>query len=133
MFGPLTETEAPSRHAGYYRALAVQADRPLRHAGQREWAERLEAEAGNLAAAVRWYLAHDPALLPHAFRVLWPFWFLGDHINEARVWVDELLAAAPVLGSGNSRARPGITNWNSRSGSGRSFNSCSPRSMNSIA
>ena len=47
---------------------------------------------------MRWYLAHDPALLPHAFRVLWPFWFLGDHINEARVWVDELLAAAPVLG-----------------------------------
>jgi len=90
--------EIEGRHAGYYRALAEQADQPLRGAGQGEWLERLEAEAGNLAAAVRWYLAHDPALLPHAFRVLWPFWFLGDHINEARVWVDELLAAAPVLG-----------------------------------
>jgi predicted ATPase len=86
------------RHAGYYRALAEQADRPLRGAGQGEWLEQLEAEAGNLAAAVRWYLAHDPALLPRVFRVLWPFWFLRDHINEARVWVDELLPAAPVLG-----------------------------------
>jgi predicted ATPase len=43
------------RHAGCYRALAEQADRPLR-TGQGEWLERLDAEAGNLAAAVggRW-------------------------------------------------------------------------------
>jgi len=38
------------RHAGYYRVLAERADRPLRSAGQGEWLERLEAEAGNLAA-----------------------------------------------------------------------------------
>jgi len=86
------------RHAGYYRALAEQADRPLRGAGQGEWLDRLEAEAGNLAAAVRWYLAYDPAPLPHLLRVLWSFWYLRDHINEARVWVGELLPAAPVLG-----------------------------------
>ena len=90
--------EIERRHAGYYRALAEQADRPLRGARQGEWLERLEAEAGNLAAAVRWYLGHDPAPLPHVFRVLWPFWFLRDHINEARVWVNELLPTAPVLG-----------------------------------
>jgi hypothetical protein len=30
--------------------VIVQADRPLRGVGQGEWAERLEAEAGNLAA-----------------------------------------------------------------------------------
>jgi hypothetical protein len=34
-------------------------DRPLRGAGRRV-AGALQAEAGNLAAAVRWYLAHDP-------------------------------------------------------------------------
>jgi len=85
------------RHARYYRALAEQADRPLRGAGQGEWLERLEAEAGNLAAAVRWYLAHDPAPLPHLFRVLWSFWFLKDHIGEARGWVGELLPADPSL------------------------------------
>jgi predicted ATPase len=51
--------EVGRRHAGYYRALAEQTDRPLRGPGRSEWLERLQAEAGNLAAAVRWYLAHD--------------------------------------------------------------------------
>ena len=70
------------RHAYYYRALAERADRPLRGTGHGEWLERLEAEAGNLAAAVRWYLDHDTGQLPHLFRVLWLFWFLRDHMRE---------------------------------------------------
>jgi predicted ATPase/class 3 adenylate cyclase len=86
--------EVERRHAEYYRALAVQADRPLRGAGQGEWLERLQAEARNLAAAVRWYLTHDPAPLPHLFRILWPFWYLRDRQAEARPWVDQLLPAA---------------------------------------
>jgi predicted ATPase len=52
--------EIGRRHADHYRALAEQADRPLRAVGQQlrgasqnEWVERLQAEAGNLAAAVR--------------------------------------------------------------------------------
>jgi tetratricopeptide (TPR) repeat protein len=85
------------RHADHYQALAEQADRPLRAAGQHEWLERLQAEAGNLAAAVRWYLAHDPAQLPHMFRVLWLFWSLRDHLAEARAWVDQLMPAADSL------------------------------------
>jgi len=85
------------RHAGYYHALAGQADRPLRGAGQNQWLERLDADAGNLAAAVRWYLAHDPSQLPHMFRVLWPFWSVRDHMAQARVWVDQLLPAAGPL------------------------------------
>jgi predicted ATPase len=85
------------RHAGYFRALAGQADGPLRGAGQNQWLERLEAEAGNLAAAVRWYLAHDPSQLPHMFRVLWPFWSLRDHLAEARAWVDQLVPTAGSL------------------------------------
>ena len=82
------------RHADYYRALAEQADRPLRGAGHSEWLERLQAEADNLAAAVGWYLSHDPAPLPHLFRVLWLFWVLRDHLGQARTWVGQLLPAA---------------------------------------
>jgi predicted ATPase len=89
--------EVQRRHAGHYRALAEQADRPLRGAGQGEWLERLQAEAGNLAAAVRWYLAHDPAPLPHLFRILWPFWSLRDHLGEARSWIEQVLPAAGSL------------------------------------
>ncbi|HEX6756774.1 MAG TPA: DUF4062 domain-containing protein, partial [Mycobacteriales bacterium] len=86
--------EIRRRHAGYYRALADQADLPLRGAGQREWCQRLEVEEGNLAAALRWYLDHDTAPLPHLFRVLWLFWFLRDHLGEARSWVGQLLPTA---------------------------------------
>jgi predicted ATPase len=42
------------RHADHYRMLAERADGPLRGVGQSQWAERLQAEAGNLAAAVEW-------------------------------------------------------------------------------
>jgi len=89
--------EVERRHADYYRALAGQADRPLRGAGHSEWVERLEAEEGNLAAAVRWYLGHDPGPLPNLFRVLWVFWFLRDHLGEAHSWVGQLLPTADSL------------------------------------
>jgi predicted ATPase len=85
------------RHADYYRALAQQADRPLRGAGQNEWLDRLQAEAGNLAAAVRWYLAHDSGPLPHLFRVLWPFWALRDHLPQAHAWIEQLMPTADSL------------------------------------
>ena len=90
--------EIGRRHAGYYRALAERADRPLRGAGHGGLLDRLQAEAGNLAAAVRWYLGNDRAPLPHLFRVLWSFWFLREHMPEARGWVDQLLPAAGSLG-----------------------------------
>ncbi|MEV4620553.1 DUF4062 domain-containing protein [Asanoa sp. NPDC049573] len=85
------------RHAEHYEALARQADRPLRGVGQREWVERLQAEAGNLAVMVRWYLAHDITPLPHLFRVLWPFWSQRDHLAEVRAWVEQLLPAVDSL------------------------------------
>ena len=90
-------TDVARRHAGYYRARAAQADRLLRRAGQVEWAEQLQAEAGNLAAAVRWYLDHDPEPLPHLFRVLWLFWELRDDMAEVRCWAGQLLPTADAL------------------------------------
>jgi len=86
--------EIRRRHADYFRALAEQADRPLRGAGQREWCQRLDDDQGNLAAAVGWYLDNDIGPLPHLFRVLWLFWFLRDHLGEASSWVGQLLPAA---------------------------------------
>jgi len=85
------------RHADYYQALAERADRPLRGAGQAEWMRRLDAEAGNLATAVRWYLDRDPGPLPHLFRVLGLFWLQQDLAREARTWVERLLPAAGTM------------------------------------
>jgi hypothetical protein len=89
--------EVGRRHAGFYRALAERADRPLRSPGETEWLDRLQPEAGNLAAAVRWYLAHDRGPLPHLFRVLWLFWTQEDREREAWPWVEQLLPAADTL------------------------------------
>ena len=85
------------RHADHYRELVEQADRPARRIGQSEFIERLLVEAGNTAAAVRWYLAHDRAPLPHLFRVLALFWALRDPIADPRAWIGELLSDADSL------------------------------------
>ena len=89
--------EIGRQHAGFYRALAEQADRPLRGSGPGVWLERLDAEAANLAAAVRWYLAHDPGPLPHLFRVLWLFWLQRDLEGQAGSWVAQFRHAAGPL------------------------------------
>jgi predicted ATPase len=82
--------EVQHRHANFYRVLADEADRPLRGVNQNDWLNRLQAEAGNLAGAVRWYLSHDLGPLAHLFRILWPFWFLRDHMGEVRSWIEQL-------------------------------------------
>src|SRR5271169_5451290 len=89
--------EVGRRHASCYRALAEQADRPPRGPGRNQWLERLDAEAGNLAAAVRWFLDHDRGPLPHLFRVLWLFWSQRDLEREARPWAEQLLPADGTL------------------------------------
>lgn len=99
-------TEIAGRHAEYYRALADQADRPLRGAGQNKWLKQLQAEGGNLVAAVRWYMAHDRRPLPHLFRVLWLFWAWGDFKDEAQSWVAQLL---PDAGTLDPQARAELT------------------------
>jgi predicted ATPase len=89
--------EVQRRHAEYYRSLVERADQPLRSTPHREWLERLEAEAGNLAAAVRWYLGHDRGRLPHLFRALGLFWELRDRSREARPWVEQTLPGADSM------------------------------------
>ena len=95
--------EVQRRHAEYYVWLAEQADRPLRSLGWRVWAERLQAEAGNLAAAVRWDLDHNPTPVPHMLAAVMPLWvFQDDILSEASSWVERL---APTAESFDALAR----------------------------
>jgi predicted ATPase len=87
------------RHADYYCALADQADRPMRRGDEGGWPDRLQAESGNLAVAIRWYLAHDHTRLPHLFRVLVLFSAPRDTVGDVRSSVAELLPAADSLGA----------------------------------
>ncbi|MGY1603989.1 DUF4062 domain-containing protein [Geodermatophilus sp. SYSU D00815] len=83
------------RHAEYFRAFVVNADWPARAQG--EWADRLQTEEENLRAAVRWFLAHDVAALPHVFRVLWLFWQMRGRMPEGRGWIHEARLRADAL------------------------------------
>jgi predicted ATPase len=89
--------EIQRRYAEYYRSLVERADRPLRSSRQREWLERLESEAANLAATVCWYLDHDQGPLPHLFRTLGLLWVQRDRIREARPWVEQTLPGAESM------------------------------------
>src|SRR5829696_434443 len=86
--GPLGE-----RHAKYYLALAEDAEPELRGARYGAWLGRLEAEHGNLRAALRWFLYRDEAEL--ALRLagaLGEFWYLSGQVSEGRQWLEEALA-----------------------------------------
>ncbi|HEY2505814.1 MAG TPA: DUF4062 domain-containing protein [Streptosporangiaceae bacterium] len=90
--------EVGRRHAEYYRELAQQAGRLVRGTGWNEWADRLDLEAGNISAAVWWFLHHDRRPLPHLFRELLPLWAVkSNDLSEVRSWVDELMPSADSL------------------------------------
>jgi predicted ATPase len=88
------------RHAEYFGALVENADWPAQRQG--EWAERLRIEEENLRVAVRWFLTHDIAPLPHIFRILWLFWQMRGRMPEGRAWIDEVQLRADTL---DDRAR----------------------------
>jgi predicted ATPase len=83
------------RHAEYFGALVENADWPAER--QAEWAERLRVDEENLRIAIRWFLAHDIAPLPHIFRILWLFWQMRGRMPEGRAWIDELRLRADAL------------------------------------
>jgi predicted ATPase len=92
--------DVEQRHAEYFGALVENADWPAQRQG--EWAERLRIEEENLRVAIRWFLAHDIAPLPHIFRILWLFWQMRGRMPEGRAWIDDVQRRADAL---DDRAR----------------------------
>jgi predicted ATPase/DNA-binding SARP family transcriptional activator len=75
------------RHNDYYADLAARAEPFLRGPQQRQWLRRLDAEAGNLRAA----LAGDP--LGIANSLTW-YWFLRGRLSQAHRALTEALRVA---------------------------------------
>ncbi len=90
--GELAETRC--RHAHAYLAFAEDVEPHLWGPDQAAWLERLEAEHGNLRAALRWALEHgDAATAQRTAAAVWRLWDMYGYLGEGRQWLDEALAA----------------------------------------
>ena len=90
----LGEREPAARaHAGYYVALAEQAEPELRRAGQRSWHQRLETELPNLRLAFRWSVqAGDAEYSLRLAGSVWMFWLWQGGLAEGRRWLTDAIA-----------------------------------------
>jgi predicted ATPase len=87
-------------HAGYFLALAEEAELELTGSDQAEWLERLEVEHDNMRTALRWSLeGEDPGLGLGLASALAHFWLVRGFWSEGRGWLEEVLA-------GNAGTRP---------------------------
>jgi predicted ATPase len=85
--------QAHDRHAAYFTALAKPAETELRGEGQLAWLNRLEADAGNLSAALSWLMDQDR--LDQAITFIWTtwrFWFLRGRLGEVARHREKFLA-----------------------------------------
>jgi predicted ATPase/DNA-binding XRE family transcriptional regulator len=92
------------RHAGFYLRLAEEEERASRGPLQRAWLDRLEAEHDNLRTALEWSLAsqNDTELGLQLTGALSHFWYVRDHHNESRMWLERALK---IGGGAAARAR----------------------------
>ena len=97
------------RHRDWCVQLAERAEPEVWGAGgnQVAWLGRLEAEHGNLRAALDWCRERDPdAGLDLAGR-LWQFWRIRGHVAEGRRRLETLLARSAGLGTAAAKAMLG--------------------------
>ncbi len=86
------------RHAGYYLALAEQAEPEIWGPQQQVWLERLEREHDNFRAALAWSLEHEQ--VETAVRLagaLEGFWEARGHVSEGRRWLGEGLGKKRMI------------------------------------
>jgi predicted ATPase/DNA-binding SARP family transcriptional activator len=86
-----------ARHGAYYRRMAQEAYEGLRGAGGPMWRDRLTSEAGNLRAALDWFIATGDAdaALTLAAGMAWLWWINTDFAEGARWLGDALVANGP--------------------------------------
>jgi len=101
--------EARRQHAEFYLGLAERAAQGLRGADQELWLSRLEAEHGNLLAALRgasggasW--RQDPGTALRMAAALASFWYLHGHLRLGREMLRQVLAEPPAPDLASVRA-----------------------------
>jgi len=93
------ETDAVAgRHAGYYLALAEQAEPELLGPQQGAWFARLEADLDNFRAVLDWSLAHQqPEVIVRLAAPALMFLWVRGLLSEGRRWVDAALEHRHLL------------------------------------
>jgi DNA-binding CsgD family transcriptional regulator/tetratricopeptide (TPR) repeat protein len=80
-------------HSTYFLAFAEAIDRLVWTPQYQHWMERLEAEAGNLEAALSWAdEAGESALGLRLATALWLFWQTRGRVATGRDWLERMLA-----------------------------------------
>jgi predicted ATPase/DNA-binding CsgD family transcriptional regulator len=93
------------RHAGYYLALAEEAEPELKREQQVAWLERLERERDNLRLAMRWLLGRgEPEEAARLGWALWLFWGIRAHFAEGRRWMEQALSGSAMTASARAKA-----------------------------
>ena len=104
--GPAAAGGARMAHRDYYLALAEAAAPQLRAADQATWLDWLDAELGNLRAAIAVSLTEaDPEPGLRLTASLWVFWMVRGHAIEAAGALRALLDAPAAQGTALPRAR----------------------------
>jgi predicted ATPase/DNA-binding SARP family transcriptional activator/DNA-binding CsgD family transcriptional regulator len=86
--------EVRREHAGFFLALAEEAEPGLWGPEDAEWLERLEAEHDNLRAVLSWDLEKEGAddLGLRLAGALWLFWEARGYYGEGHSWLEQVLA-----------------------------------------
>ncbi|MDQ4004161.1 MAG: LuxR C-terminal-related transcriptional regulator [Actinomycetota bacterium] len=85
------EGQVRTRHAAFFAALGTQSEAGLFGSEAGAWGRRLEADHGNLRAALAWGEQHDPELMLRLAGALWRFWWV--HLTEGQAWLERALMA----------------------------------------
>jgi predicted ATPase/DNA-binding CsgD family transcriptional regulator len=104
--GPAAAESARTAHRDYYLALAEQASPHLRAADQAEWLDRLDAELGNLRAALAFSLIQpDPEPGLRLATALWLYWRIRGRTAEGAEVLRTLLDTPAAQDATLLRAR----------------------------
>jgi predicted ATPase/DNA-binding XRE family transcriptional regulator len=101
------ETATRQRHFDYYCSLVETAEPHLKSSGRDGWLDRLEAENGNLRAALGWGQGQTGScepMLQLAGALYW-FWYHRGYQSEGRAWLNNPLERADNSVASSVRAR----------------------------
>ncbi len=94
------------RHLHYVLDLAEQAAPHFTGAEERRWIARLDAEHGNLRAALEWATEQQAGdLAARICAAIWRFWHTRGYLTEGRRWIAGALESAGSSAAGHADGR----------------------------